>query len=580
MYAWVDVLDRVFMFQGVSALFRGIRRFSPQLLENSPVTSKLHSHWRLCSMMSGSLSGKLQIQTDIKLTEVENKVCDLLKDFTNQYNESIESSGDEKLELRITGGWVRDKLLGSASHDLDIAINVMSGESFAIKLNDYLVENYLQYGLKPHSIHKIDKNPEKSKHLETATTKLFDIEVDFVNLRSEEYTSNSRIPTVEFGTPKQDALRRDATLNALFYNISQNKIEDFTGRGLEDLQNGILRTPLPPRQTFLDDPLRILRLIRFASRFNFSIDKEVEIAMGDADINRAFYTKISRERVGVEMEKIIDGETPYIGLSFIQKTNVDDVIFHWHNDQTIIGFNEKNNANNFNIINEIYDKKILNNHLSKVLEILQDKLLLRNELPILNNSLNNDPVFKRVFILSIILLPFQNLKIIWSVKKKVNNTIPVTESIVKDGLKFGKNEATIIAQIVDSIENYNKLVQFFKDDRLTLKRSDIGLFLRSFKGHWVIAHFVSLLNQMLPGNKTALNDYSIFYNYILDQKLEDCFNMKPLIDGKNLLALLDMKAGPWLGKINDAAIVWQLENPEGNKGQLLTHLKEILPTVL
>ena len=71
------------------------------------------------------------------------------------------------------------------------------------------------------------------------------------------------------GTPTEDALRRDLCFNALFYNINEGKVEDFTGKGVEDLRNGVCRTPLEPVQTFLDDPLRVVRTIRFANRFNF-----------------------------------------------------------------------------------------------------------------------------------------------------------------------------------------------------------------------------------------------------------------------------------------------------------------------
>ena len=85
--------------------------------------------------------------------------------------------------------------------------------------------------------------------METCTTKLFGVDIDFVNLRSEEYTHDSRVPSIEFGTPEQDAVRRD-TLNALFYNLNQGEIEDYTKRGLSDLQNGILKTPLAPIKTF------------------------------------------------------------------------------------------------------------------------------------------------------------------------------------------------------------------------------------------------------------------------------------------------------------------------------------------
>jgi tRNA nucleotidyltransferase (CCA-adding enzyme) len=92
--------------------------------------------------------------------------------------------------------------------------------------------------------------------------------IDLVNLRSEEYAADSRVPVIEIGTPEQDAMRRDLTVNALFYNINTGQIEDLTGKGISDLQARICRTPLDPLQTFMDDPLRVLRAVRFARRFD------------------------------------------------------------------------------------------------------------------------------------------------------------------------------------------------------------------------------------------------------------------------------------------------------------------------
>jgi tRNA nucleotidyltransferase/poly(A) polymerase len=92
--------------------------------------------------------------------------------------------------------------------------------------------------------------------------------VDFTNLRTETYEAGSRIPTVRFGTAEEDAQRRDFTINSLFYNLNSRRIEDLTGHGLCDLlERQLVRTPLPPRTTFLDDPLRLLRAVRFAARW-------------------------------------------------------------------------------------------------------------------------------------------------------------------------------------------------------------------------------------------------------------------------------------------------------------------------
>lgn len=158
---------------------------------------------------------------------------------------------------------------------------------------------------------KIEAKPEQSKHLETATARVCDLSVDWVQQRGQEvYTEGSRIPTVvrvpaplpslsqlssqtdsavlpqAFGTPLEDAERRDLTINSLFYNLRTRLIEDQTGKGLADLgfvpgQPRKIRTPLEPVKTFHDDPLRVVRAVRFAARFGreWELDGEMEEAI-------------------------------------------------------------------------------------------------------------------------------------------------------------------------------------------------------------------------------------------------------------------------------------------------------------
>ncbi|PHH61324.1 hypothetical protein CDD82_2154 [Ophiocordyceps australis] len=237
---------------------------------------------------------------------------------------------EEPLVLRWAGGWVRDKLLGIESHDIDVAINKMTGFAFAEQMACICSSGaFAGFGLGPddlNKLHKIAPNPEKSKHLETTTVRILGLDVDFVNLRRETYTVGSRVPVIELGTARQDAFRRDATINALFYNIHDDCIEDFT-HGLSDLENCIIRTPLEPLQTFTDDPLRVLRLIRFASRLNFAIDPETEKFMSHAGVLDALRVKISRERVGIELEKMLKGEHPCAALQLIDRLNLYHAIF-------------------------------------------------------------------------------------------------------------------------------------------------------------------------------------------------------------------------------------------------------------
>lgn len=260
----------------------------------------------------------------LELTPVEETLRQLLLDVAEYIESSPRDSEDvsaalpkdlkaAKLELRFTGGWVRDKLLGVDSHDIDVGINKMTGYQFGLRMKEYLetAGNTEKYGIDKKGtlggLHKIEANPEKSKHLETVTTRILGLDIDLVNLRKETYSEDSRNPQMEFGTPEEDALRRDATINAMFYNLATHSVEDFTGQGLDDLKRGIIRTPLEPYQTFKDDPLRVLRLIRFASRLDYAIDSAAEQSMSNKDIKDALRAKISRERIGVELEKMLKG---------------------------------------------------------------------------------------------------------------------------------------------------------------------------------------------------------------------------------------------------------------------------------
>ena len=202
--------------------------------------------------------------------------------------------------MRICGGWVRDKALGKVTKDVDVAVDNCSGAAFAERVSEALAA---RGGGKGSNIGVIAANPEQSKHLETATMRLCGIEVDFVNLRSESYADagDTRIPTMTFGTPEQDALRRDFTLNALFFNVHSRAIEDYTKRGWDDLRTGIMRTPLEPRVTLLDDPLRALRGVRFASRYCFALEQGFVGACLLPEVRAALLAKVSRERVGKEV---------------------------------------------------------------------------------------------------------------------------------------------------------------------------------------------------------------------------------------------------------------------------------------
>lgn len=199
---------------------------------------------------------------NIKLNDTEQKMFGLLMQVVHDKTPGT--------ILRAAGGWVRDKLLGKESQDIDIAVNNISGVAFATLTRDWMLEHNIPLDS---DMYVIKENPEKSKNIETTNLRILGVPVDFAQLRKETYTEVSRIPTIQTNvSAHDDALRRDFTINSMFYNINISTIEDFTGHGAEDLEKGILRAPIDPVIMFLQDPLRILRAIRFASKYGFKLD--------------------------------------------------------------------------------------------------------------------------------------------------------------------------------------------------------------------------------------------------------------------------------------------------------------------
>lgn len=243
------------------------------------------------------------------------------------------------LQLWIAGGWVRDRLLGIPSSDLDLALSNVTGRQFGTYLESFSTKPDIQakYHQKaadlgiPHTsftrFYIVERSFNKAKKLETAGGKLFGLDIDLVNLRKEVYDGHSRTPEMEFGTPEEDTFRRDATVNSLLFDLEEQEVVDLTGRGLQDLDARIMRTPLDPRQTFMDDPLRVLRLIRIGSKLGFAIDPEAMNCMKEDDIRRALDTIITRDRIGVEVFKMMNSPHPEVAFERLWEANLYSPVF-------------------------------------------------------------------------------------------------------------------------------------------------------------------------------------------------------------------------------------------------------------
>lgn len=211
---------------------------------------------------------------------------------------------ENNLEAYVVGGFVRDLILEKPSKDIDIVV-VGDGTLLAQEVAQIL---------------KV-KNVSIFKNYGTAHFRYKDLDVEFVGARKESYEFNSRKPTTEIGTLRDDQFRRDFTINALALDLREesfgNLVDPFNG--LEDLRNGIIRTPLDPHVTFSDDPLRMLRAIRFATRLNFKIESTCLEALKNQSHRLEI---ISKERISDELNKIILTETPSRGFKLLNATRL------------------------------------------------------------------------------------------------------------------------------------------------------------------------------------------------------------------------------------------------------------------
>eukprot|EP00730_Choanoeca_flexa_P012513 TRINITY_DN4346_c0_g1_i1.p1 TRINITY_DN4346_c0_g1~~TRINITY_DN4346_c0_g1_i1.p1 ORF type:complete len:546 (+),score=121.99 TRINITY_DN4346_c0_g1_i1:179-1816(+) len=254
----------------------------------------------------------------IKLEPIEIQVFDLFKLVA----QAIADQTQQMLTLRVAGGWVRDKLLGLHSLDIDITLNTLQGRAFALAVRDYVAA----HGLTDVDF-KLVAEAEQSKHLNVATIVVYGVEIDLNSLRKEVYNSDSRIPEVTDGTTWDDVARRDLTLNALYYDIIADVIEDWDGRGLADLQDGVVRCIGDARTKFMEDPLRVIRMARYAGRYNFVIDEDARNQAQDQDIHKAMINKVSRERFGMELEKVFKAKNPVACLQHLSELGLFRLLF-------------------------------------------------------------------------------------------------------------------------------------------------------------------------------------------------------------------------------------------------------------
>lgn len=584
-------------------------------------------------------------QSDNMDISTENFQQDQHRHYPHGHSSAGGANDEERIPLafRVAGGWVRDKLLRLETHDIDLAVTRINGVQAATLVQSYLHRH------QPSSLlskalaisetcgatkataattnnNKVDKgnrqvpqfltsgrigiiaaNPDQSKHLETATMRIGTMDVDFCHLRGMEvYHPNSRIPTVQIGTPQQDALRRDFTMNALFYNVHTGVIEDWTHRGLSDLRLGQLVTPLDAALTFRDDPLRVLRAIRFAVRYRFQLDPTIQTAARRDDIHQALHVKVSRERVGKELEGMISGKAanPILAMQTIYQLQLAGSVFllpvvgeakvtelyGWMGTRHHrIHYTDPEHCTNESARTQRQHAWECAAQYLEVFAIVQQQY--ESCVVALPGGVSWD---SRLSAMAAFLLPFRGLFYKQGNKDKEHFAVSY---IFREGVKFKNPDVQFITRIAETLDHMTALlVQVGTDPEGAVKRLDAGMVLRVAKELWVtvllLATVVLIVEEQvhpkrrlsihaeeLPVTGTCNSAYSVWidisihlYRGIVQLNLNGCWAWKPLLDGKDLIQRLNLPQGPLVGTYREEQARWMLMNPDGSKEECEAHL--------
>ena len=445
---------------------------------------------------------------------------DKIKKLTNLIQETIKGTHFEG-KVFYVGGCVRDLLLNQEVKDIDIVVNIPNG---GILFSTYMAMRHQCYVEKT--------NPVIFETYGTAKFQLYkdedlkDIEIECVQTRKEQYKKDSRNPETVYGTIEEDAKRRDLTINALYYNISNENLYDYNGTGYYDLCNKIIRTPSDPDVIFNDDPLRILRVIRFSTRLGWGISKDTWLGI-IKNVDRLDI--VSQERISDEISKILLCKKPSEGIRKMYYSGVLD-----------------------KVLPDIYDTNFAYESKNPTVTTFDHTLNVLDE--------------TQPFIESRLAALFHDVGKIVTDRMRTMNPDEFSAEVTAADLKMMKFPNHVIKSVETAIK-YHRMFKIYADGTMPTDKK--------------IRKFVNLCGEEIGTVVDLMNANNLHVTYgkkkrqVLDilnriEQLEDIEKMENVqlpINGKDIMLEFRLKAGPQIGILLDAVKDAYFENPNITKDE-------------
>lgn len=501
----------------------------------------------------------------ISITDAESSIFKIL----------LAAASGTDSTVRVVGGWVRDKLMGLDSDDIDISVDNLTGLEFAI--------NIAQHQGLGDKVGVIKANPDKSKHLSSAVMFINGQEVQFTGFRKETYVAASRVPRVEAGSIAEDTYRRDFTVNSLYYNLNTDAVEDISTHGLSDINKRTLRLMVPPQElwgdmnisslaeaecrSFTEDPLRVLRAIRFACRFNFGLSKSLVKAAVLPEVIASFGSKISRDRIQIEFSKMMTGASPARAVSLIKDMGYLDMVLKkpegyvdWDWDQ-----------------DTPYHSLTVWDHTTTALDKLQ----------LLFKSMSVPAEDRMVMNLAMLIHDVGKLDpTIHGTKAGAKGkrttyyghearSIEAAGEMLKGLPGTTKKDIARVQLLIDGSSranpNYTDLSQ-----ECELSNKALSKFIKKMGDDWQNA---IILNMADSTSKHADDTQTCYYHMNMISRIRSLgpakvMNMRPLLSGDEIIDMFGKKPGPWVGRIITKLLEWQYQTPDAERDGAVKKLKE------
>ena len=441
-------------------------------------------------------------------------------------------------KVYIVGGFVRDAILGSPIKDVDIVVEAPDG---GIGFATWLAYNT--------NCFVNTKNPcvfptyGTAKVQITSDPEVADIELECVQTRKEKYNKDSRNPETAYGSIEEDAMRRDLTINALYYNISTDEICDFTKRGLDDIKNHVIRTTGEANMIFEDDPLRILRVVRFSTRLGWPIEKNTWVGM---ILNSKRINILTQERVTDELNKMLLSDNPAGALDKLDKCNV------LHRVLPSLSMSK-------HVYQDLNPKRTLYEHILQTVD--KTPKVLETRLAALFHDIGKLKTYEKSFMYH----------------------SQIGADMAEEVMKAMKYSNAIITTVKKAIENHEEFSSYFGG--VTPRPAVLRKFVVKFDGNdkdlevaldLIHANNISQMYgkkiKFVPEVKKKIAE--------LDKRNESGKNLVIPINGKDIMAEFNLKPGPTLGLIMDKVKSKVIEDPYVTKEDLFKYVEAYLKAVV